>query len=190
VAVYGAAGSVSTSVQVPVPAGERWKVTVLTVPGAVSEAVAARATELPRRSAPAAGAVSVPLGRVRSTVASTSSVAWRPAPSVARTRISRAPSDGIGHATPYGAVVSSPRGVHVSEVQVAEVSLHCSKLTEAIPVPVSSAIAVTGAGSAVARLTGFGTLAERVGAVLSTVTVIAAEAKTLPALSVVTTRRS
>jgi hypothetical protein len=75
-------------------------------------------------------------------------------------------------------------------VQVAEVSLHCSKLTEAMPVPVSSAIAVIEAGSGVARLTGLGTLTDSVGTVLSTVTVIAGDVNELPALSVVTTRRS
>ena len=64
VLVYGAVESVATSLHVPAPAGERWKVTVLTVPGAVSEAVAVRPTVAPRRSAPAAGAVSEPAGRV------------------------------------------------------------------------------------------------------------------------------
>src|SRR3712207_7713227 len=46
----------STSVQLPASAGETWNVTVLTVPGAVSAAVAARATDAPRRFAPALGA--------------------------------------------------------------------------------------------------------------------------------------
>jgi hypothetical protein len=72
VAPYGVVESVETSVQVPAPAGERWKVTVLTAPGAASEAVAVRATEAPRRFAAATGAVSEPLGRVRSTVVRTS----------------------------------------------------------------------------------------------------------------------
>ncbi len=44
VALYGGAESTEMSVQVPAPAGERWKVTVLTVPGAVSEAMALSAT--------------------------------------------------------------------------------------------------------------------------------------------------
>ena len=97
VPVYGADASIEMSVQVPAPAGERWKVTVLTAPGAVSEAVAASATAAPRRFAPAAGAVSEPLGRTRSIVIRTSSVFCLPALSVARTRRRRGPSDGIGH---------------------------------------------------------------------------------------------
>ena len=59
-----------------------------------------------------------------------------------------------------------------------------------MPLPSSVAVAETVAGSAVARLTGFGATTERDGSVLSTVTVITAEVKELPALSVVTTRRS
>ena len=97
VPAYGADESVETSVQVPAPAGERWKVTVLTLPGAVSEAVAASATAAPRRSAPEAGAVTEPVGRMRSIVIRTSSVVCLPALSVARTRSRRGPSDGIGH---------------------------------------------------------------------------------------------
>ena len=94
--------SIEMSVHVPAPAGERWKVTVLTVPGAVSEAIALSATLVPRRFAPAAGTVTEPVGRVRSTVVRTSSVVWRPALSVARTRRSRVPSAGIAQETPYG----------------------------------------------------------------------------------------
>ena len=74
VALYGADESVETSVHVPAPAGERWKVTVLTDPGAVSEAMALRATLVPLRFAPATGTVTEPVGRVRSTVVRTSSV--------------------------------------------------------------------------------------------------------------------
>ncbi len=59
---------------VPAPAGERWKVTVLTDPGAVSEAIALSATLVPLRFAPATGTVTEPVGRVRSTVVRTSSV--------------------------------------------------------------------------------------------------------------------
>ena len=92
----GADASVETSVQVPAPAGERWNVTVLTLPGAVSEAVAASETAAPRRFAPPAGAVSAPDGRIRSIVTRTSSVFCLPALSVARTRSRRGPSDGIG----------------------------------------------------------------------------------------------
>ena len=190
VAAYGAEESTATSLHVPAPAGERWKVTVLTVPGAVSDAVAASPTFAPLRSAPEAGAVSEPAGRVRSTVTRTSSAVCRPAPSSARTRIRRVPSEGIGQDTPYGAVVSMPSGVHVSEVQVGEVSLHCSKLRKAIPVPVSEAVAVIDAGSGVERLTGFGAETVRVGSVLSTVTVIIADVTELPAASVVIARRS
>ncbi len=83
-----------------------------------------------------------------------------------------------------------PSGVHVSEVQVGEVSLHCSKLRKAIPVPVSEAVAVIDAGSGVERLTGFGAETVRVGSVLSTVTVISADVTELPAASVVIARRS
>ena len=59
-----------------------------------------------------------------------------------------------------------------------------------MPVPVSVAVAETVAGSAVARLTGFGAITDTDGSVLSTVTVIDADVNGLPALSVVTTRRS
>ncbi len=99
VPVYGAEESVETSVQVSAPAGERWKLTVLTAPGLVSDAVAASATPAPRRFVPPAGAVNEPLGRVRSIVIRTSSVFCLPALSVARTRSRRGPSDGIGHDT-------------------------------------------------------------------------------------------
>ena len=59
-----------------------------------------------------------------------------------------------------------------------------------MPLPPSVAVAETVAGSADARLTGFGAETESDGSVLSTVTVIAPDVKELPAPSVVTTRRS
>ena len=86
--------------------------------------------------------------------------------------------------------MSTPRSTHESETQVGESSAHWSKRTLAMPLPASPAVADTVAGSAVATLTGFGATTERDGAVLSTVTVIAADVNALPALSVVTTRRS
>ena len=190
VAAYGAEVSTEMSLHVPAPAGERWKVTVLTEPGAVSEAFAASATAAPRRFAPPAGAVSEPLGRVRSIVIRTSSVFSLPALSVARTRRRRGPSDGIGQDAWYGAPVSRPSSTQESETHVGESSAHWSKRTLAMPLPPSVAVAETVAGSAVAMLTGFGAATESDGSVLSTVTVITAEVKTLPALSVVTTRRS
>ena len=188
--VYGAVASVATSVHVPAPAGERWKVTVLTVPGAVSDAVAASATAAPRRFAAATGAVSEPLGRIRSMVIRTSSVFCLPALSVARTRRRRGPSDGIGQDAWYGAPVSRPSRTHESETHAGESSAHWSKRTFAIPLPSSVAVALTVAGSAVARLTGFGATTESAGSVLSTVTVIVGEVNVLPASSVVRTRRS
>ena len=54
----------------------------------------------------------------------------------------------------------------------------------------SVAVATSGVGSDVAALTGLATLTESAGTVLSTVTVIVPDVKVLPALSVVTTRRS
>src|SRR5918993_5798877 len=188
--VYGAEASSATSVQVPAPAGERWNVTVLTAPGAVSDAAAASATLAPRRFAPAAGAVSEPLGLIRSIVTGTSSVFCLPAWSVARTRSSRAPSDGIGHDAWYGVPVSTPSSTHESERHVAESSAHWSKRTFATPLPSSVATAVTVAGSAVATLTGFGATTDSAGSALSTVSVITGDVKELPALSVVSTRRS
>ena len=87
--------------------------------------------------------------------------------------------------------MSTPSDVHVSTAHESSfATVHCSKLTLAMPLPASVAIATSGVGSAVAALTGFATLTESVGTVLSTVTVIVAEVKELPALSVVTTRRS
>ena len=86
--------------------------------------------------------------------------------------------------------MSTPSSTHESETQAAESSAHWSKRILAMPLPSSVAVAETVAGSAVARLTGFGATTESAGSVLSTVTVIAAEVKALPALSVVTTRRS
>ena len=60
-----------------------------------------------------------------------------------------------------------------------------------MPLPASLAVADTVAGSAVASVDRVRrTLTESDGTVLSTVTVIAADVKALPALSVVTTRRS
>ena len=59
-----------------------------------------------------------------------------------------------------------------------------------MPVPVSEAVAVIDAGSGVERLTGFGAETDRVGSVLSTVTVITGDVTELPALSVVIARRS
>jgi hypothetical protein len=101
------------------------------------------------------------------------------------------PSDGTAQATPYGKVVSSPRGVQVSTAQVSSLgALHCSKLTEATPVPASVAVAVIASGSAEARLTGFGAVTDRTGAVLSTTTVREAETNVFPARSRVVTRRS
>ena len=122
--MYGADESVETSVHVPAPAGERWKVTVLTAPGAVSEAVAASAAAAPRRFAPASGAVSEPIGRIRSIVIRTSSVFCLPALSVARTRSRRGPSEGIGHEAWYGVPVSTPSSTHESESHAGESSAH------------------------------------------------------------------
>ena len=113
----------------------------MTVPGAVSEAVAASATAAPRRSAPAAGAVSEPIGRVRSIVIRTSSAVCLPALSVARTRRRRGPSDGIAHEAWYGAPVSTPSSTHESETQAGESSAHWSKRTLAMPLPASVAVA-------------------------------------------------
>ncbi len=86
--------------------------------------------------------------------------------------------------------MSTPSSTHESETHAGESSAHWSKRTLAMPLPSSVAVAETVAGSAVARLTGFGATTERDGSVLSTVTVITAEVNELPALSVVTTRRS
>ena len=74
-----------------------WNSTAPTPPGVGSLAEAETAA-LPRRFAAAAGAVSVAVGAVRSMVVRTRSVRCLPAPSVARTRSSRTPSAGIGHA--------------------------------------------------------------------------------------------
>ena len=145
--------------------------------------MALSATAAPRRFAPAAGTVTEPVGRVRSTVVGTRTAVWRPALSVARTRRSRVPSAGMTQETVYGGVVSTPSDVHVSAAQESSfATVHCSKLTLAMPLPTSVAVATSGVGSDVAALTGLATLTASVGTVLSTVTVIVADVKVLPAL--------
>ena len=86
--------------------------------------------------------------------------------------------------------MSIPSSTHESAVQAGESSAHWSKRTFAIPLPASLAVAETVAGSAIARLTGFGATTDSDGSALSTVTVITGDVKALPAPSVVTTRRS
>jgi len=187
-AVYGAEESVEIAFQVFAPAGEYWKVTVLTEPGAVSLALAVSAT-VRRRSAAAAGAVIVPAGRVRSIVTTDVCDVERPAASVAVALTTRSPSVGTGQETEYGEVVSTPSETQPAE-QVEPAARHCSKSTEATPVPASVAVALSVSGSALDVLTTAGALSVRVGAVLSTVTVRTGEVKELPATSRVIARRS
>ncbi len=68
--------------------------------------------------------------------------------------------------------------------------MHWSKRTFAMPVPASVAVAEIVCGSADAMFTVVGASGVSAGAVLSTVIVIVADVNWLPALSVVTTRRS
>ena len=136
-AVYGAAVSVEIVVQLPWPAGDRWKLTVLTPVPPVSVAVALRST-VPPRFVP--GSSSVVAGAVRSTVTLRSAVLVWPTLSVAITRSARLPSAGSDQSTEYGEVVSVPIVCQMPAAQSTLVSSHWANETEAMPLPESVAL--------------------------------------------------
>ena len=95
------------------------------------------------------------------------------------------PGDGVGRRR-----VGPPSDVQVSAAQVGGRNGALLEADAAMPLPASVAVAVRGVGSAVGGLTGLATLTERRRDGVVDVTVIVAEVKALPALSVVATRRS
>ena len=146
-------------------------------------------TEAPVTKAASAGAVSEPVGPVRSTVTFTTSAPVLPPPSVATARSARLPSGSIAHEAEYGALVSTPRETH-EPVEQPALAFEQRKSSTWSTSP-SGVVAVTVNGSAAAAFTkAVGAVIVTLGAVLSTVTVWVVEAKVLPASSVVRTRRS
>ena len=161
-------------VHVPAPAGERWKVTVLTRAGRGVGGGRRRAPTLaPRRSAPGGGG-GQRAGRAGPVDRDQDELGRLLAGVVGRADAQQARCRRTGSATRRRRArsVSTPSERPRVGDAGRGVSVHCSKRTVAMPVPVSVAVAVIVAGSAVARLTGFGAETESVGSVLSTVTVI------------------
>ena len=131
-------------------------------------------------SAPAAGAVTEPVGSVLSTrTVTVAEVKALPALSVVRTRRSYWPSPTlcVSQLAAWFVQVPAPIGERWN-------------WTVATPEPPVSAELLVSATVSRRLAAAAGAVTEPVGLVLSTRTVIAAEVKTLPALSVVTTRRS
>ncbi len=144
---------------------------------------------VPVTKEPSAGAVSEPVGLVRSIVMSTRSEPVMPASSVATARRARLPSASIVHRAEYGALASTPSETH-EPVEQPVLAFEQRKSSMAATSP-SGVVAVTLKGSAAAPLTKpVGAVIVTVGSVLSTVTVRVAEVKVFPAASVVMTRRS
>ena len=81
-------------VQAPPPAGRRWNSAESTPEPASAELEST--ARVPVTKAPFAGAVSDPVGFVRSTVTLTTSEPVLPLPSVATARSARLPSESIG----------------------------------------------------------------------------------------------
>ena len=91
----GAFASVSIVVQAPPPAGRRWNSAEATPEPESAESDSTASVPVTR--APFAGAVSAPVGFVRSIVTLTTSEPVLPLPSVATARSARLPSASIGH---------------------------------------------------------------------------------------------
>ena len=103
--------SVPIVVQAPPPAGRRWNSAVSTPEPASAELE--ETAIVPTTKAPSAGAVSEPVGSVRSMVTLTTSAPVFPAPSVTMARRARLPSGSMGHEAEYGADASTPRETQV-----------------------------------------------------------------------------
>jgi hypothetical protein len=146
-------------------------------------------TALPVTKAVSAGAVSAPVGFVRSTVTFTTSAPVLPPASVATARSARLPSGSIAQEAEYGALASTPRETHVPVEQPALAFEQLKSSTSSTSPSGVEAVTVKGSGAA-ALTKPVGAVSDTLGAVLSTVTVRVAEANVLPASSVVTTRRS
>src|ERR671922_199309 len=186
---YGALVSAEPMfVQLPVPAGERWNCAEATPepPSAEFES-----TEIvPPTTAPALGAVTEPVGLVLSTrtFATAAEATLLPALSVVTTRRSYRPSPTavVSNETPYGEVVSTAPMF----VQFPAPAGDRWNWAEATPEPPSAEFEST---EIVPRTfaPAAGAVIEPVGVVLSTRTLATtAEGVELPALSVVTTRKS
>src|ERR671925_376750 len=175
-------------VQLPAPAGERWNWTDATPepPSAEFES-----TEIvPRTTAPEAGAVTEPEGLLLSTrtLPTAADVSELPALSVVITRRSYSPSprDVVSSDTEYGALVSAEPMFVQLPVPAGE-RWNCAEATPEPPSAEFESTEIVPSTTAPA----LGAVTEPVGLVLSTRTfATAAEATLLPALSVVTTRRS
>ena len=135
-------------------------------PLVASPAVACSGT-VPRTYWP--GFVSEPVGGVWSAVTLTTAVVACPTPSAARASSARVPSLGSVQVTLYGADVRRP--IDVEKVPVehsAEVFEHSKNSTDATPVPVSAAEALTVAVAVFRYWPSAGDVNETVGGAVST----------------------
>ena len=138
--------SVSMVVQGPPPAGRRWNSAVATPEPASAESEET-ATAAPVTKAASAGAVSEPVGLVRSTVTLTTSAPVLPAPSVATARRARLPSGSIAQEAEYGAVVSTPSEIQEPDEQPALAFEQRKSSTSSTSPSGVEAVTVNGIGS-------------------------------------------